>query len=144
MTSQEMVDHFARIAKPRLLDLLKLKVPHIYDGTPGDASSKSTVEKMTLGLKLTSTVQRYASIERFVDKEKLMGFVVNPGLIPIVKAISLEVRGRQLLVTKRISARNDDNGFVAHMDGFGVRLLMQEEADGKDTRLIWEALYGAA
>ena len=144
MTEQKMVDHFARVAKPRLLDLLKLKVPHVYDDTPGDVNSKSTVQKVALGLKLTRTVQRYASIERFVDQDKLMGFVVNPGLIPIVKAISLEVRGRQLLVTRRIAARDDDKGVVAHMDGFGVRLLMRDEADGNDTHLIWEALYGAA
>src|SRR5688572_22950947 len=144
MTEQKMVDHFARVAKPRLLDLLKLKVPHVYDGTPGDVNSKSTVQKVVLGLKLATTVQRYAFIERFVDEDKLMGFVVNPGLIPIVKAMSLEVRGRQLLVTRRIAARGDDKGVVAHIDGFGVRLLMCREGDGNDTRLIWEALYGAA
>ena len=144
MTEQEMVDHFARMAKLRLLELFRLKVPHIYDRTPGDVNSTSMVRQVLLGLKLARTVQRYAFIERFVDEDKLMGFVVNPGLIPIVKAMSLEVRGRQLLVTRRIAARGDDKGVIAHIDGFGVRLLMCREGDGNDTRLIWEALYGAA
>ena len=142
MTEQEMVDHFARIAKPRFLQLLRLKVPHIYDNTPGDLNSTSVVQQVTLGLKLTRTVQRYSSIERFVDEDKTMGFVINPGLVPIVKAISLEVRGRQLLVTRRIGARDDDKGVVAHIHGFGVRLLLCHEGDGNDSQLIWESLYG--
>lgn len=142
MTEQELVDHFARLAKPRLLELLRLKVPHVYDATPGGANSISLVRNTAVGLKLTRSLQPYASIERFLQEDKLMGFIVNPGLIPLIKAISLEVRGRALLVTRRIAARNDDKGVVAHFDAFGVRLLMYLDGDSNDTHLIWECLYG--
>jgi hypothetical protein len=144
MTEQEMVDHFARLAKPRLSELLRLKAEHVYDPTPGDAASTSLVQNVVVGLKLTTTRQPYASIERFATEEKQMGFVINPGLVPLVKAISLDLRGRQLLVTRRIASRNDDRGAVAHVDGFGVRLLLYPDSNSNDTHLIWEALFGVA
>lgn len=144
MNEQEMVDHFARLAKPRLLDLLRLKVPHIYDDTPGQANSTVLADNVEISLKLKKTLQPYAGIERFVNEEKEMGFLINPGLIPLVKAITGEVRGRQLLVTRKIAARDDDRGVFAHVDGFGVRVVMYKDADHPDTHLVWECLYGVA
>jgi hypothetical protein len=37
VTEQEIVDLFAKVAKPRLIDLLKLKVRHVYETIPGNA-----------------------------------------------------------------------------------------------------------
>jgi hypothetical protein len=144
MTEQETVDYIARLARPRLVELLRLKAQHVYDTTPGEAGSTSIAGTAEVRLKLTRTVQPYSSIERFVTEEKAMGFVVNPGLVPLVKAVALDVRGRQWLVTRRIGARDSDQGFVAHMEGYGVRILMHTDADQKETRLTWECLYGVA
>jgi hypothetical protein len=142
MSEQEMVDHFASVAKLRLSELLRLKAEHIYDSTPGDVDSTFMAGTTRIRLKLKTTVQPYAAIERFVTEEKQMGFVINPGLVPIVKAIALDVRGRRLLVTRRIAAREGDKGAVAHVDGYGVRLLMHTDGEQKETHVTWECLYG--
>src|SRR3982750_3948006 len=131
MTDQEVVDNFARLAKPRLLELLKLTVPHLYDprpGRPGSAESSTS----DVGLKLVTNVQPYGDIHRFVAEDKVVGFVVNPGLVPLVKAISFDVRGRRLLVTRHIADTRDDRGVTAHIDDFGARITMYFDEDDGD------------
>ncbi len=54
----------------------------------------------------------------------MIGFVVNPGLLPIVKALSMDIRGRKMLVTRRIQRRDEDKGVVAQLDHFGVRIMV--------------------
>jgi hypothetical protein len=142
MKEEEIVDQFARLAKPRLSELLKLNVQHIYDWTPGDTKSTFVTDYSEVGLKLVKTVQPYGAIERFVTEDKVMDFIVNPGLVPIAKAISMDIRGRQLLVTRKIAAREDDKGVVAHVDGFGVRIMMYFDLGQNDTHVVWECLYG--
>jgi hypothetical protein len=142
MNDQEIVDHLARLAKARLSELLKLNVPHVYDPTPGDGNSTLGQNSETR-LKLTRTVQPYGDIQRFIADDKVMGYVINPGLVPIVKAISMDIRGRRQLVTRRIAAR-DNKGVVAHVDGFGVRIMMYFDSDNNDTHVVWECLYGVA
>lgn len=144
MTDQEVVDHFARLAKPRLLELLKLTVPHLYDPRPGHANSKSEANNSDVGLKLVRNVQPYGDIQRFLAEEKVMGFVVNPGLVPLVKAIAFDVRGRRLLVTRYVAPRPDDRGAIAHVDGCGVRVLVYFDEDDGDTKVVWECLYGVS
>jgi hypothetical protein len=144
MTDQEMVDEFARLAKPRLLELLRLTVPHLYDPRPGSAESTSAADNSGVGLKLVRTVQPYGDIERFVAADKVMGFVVNPGLVPLVKAISFDVRGRKLLVTRNIAPTSSDRGAVAHVDGCGVRVMLYFDEDEGETHLVWECLYGVS
>jgi hypothetical protein len=144
MTDQEAVDHFARLAKPRILELLKLTVPHLYDPRPGRPQSKREAGDADVGLKLARTVQPYGDIQRFVAEEKIMGFVVNPGLVPLVKAIAFDVRGRKLLVTRQIADRSDDRGVIAHVEGCGVRLMMYFDEDDGDTKIVWECLYGVS
>ena len=92
MTDQEIVNHIARLAKPRLLELLKLTVPHLYDPRPGRADTKSEANDSDVGLKLVTTVQPYGDIQRFVTEDKVMGFVVNPCLVPLIKVIAFHVR----------------------------------------------------
>ena len=137
-----MVDHIAKIAKPRLMDLLKLKVRHFYEPAPGNANSKIIVDGCTVELKLLRTAQPYKNIGRFLDEERLMNFIVNPGLLPIVKAVSLAIRGRKLLVTRNMEARDHDKGVVAHIDHFGIRIMMSFDSVLTETQVVWECLYG--
>jgi hypothetical protein len=142
MTEQAMVDQIARIAKPRLMDLLKLKVRHLYEPTLGSANSKVTIDGCEVEFKLLRTAQPYKNIERFLDEDRLMNFIVNPGLLPIVKAVSLAIRGRKLLVTRNMEARDHDKGVVAHIDHFGIRIMMSFDSVLTETQVVWECLYG--
>ena len=144
MTDQEAVDYFARLAKPRFAQLLRLNVPHLHDPRPGHVDSTGSASNAGVGLKLARTVQPYGDIQRFVAEDKAIGFVVNPGLVPLVKAISFDVRGRKLLVTRTIAPRDTDKGSIAHLEGFGVRVMMYFDEDEGETHLVWECLYGVA
>jgi hypothetical protein len=142
MDEQAAVEHFALVAKARLMDLLKLKVRHIYETTPGTADSKLVADGCEVDLKLYRTVQPYKHIERFLAEDKLIGFIVNPGLLSIVKAISVDIRGRRLLVTRKIAAKANDKGVTADMDHFGIRINMYFDSDLEETKIVWECLYG--
>jgi hypothetical protein len=144
VTEQEIVDQFAKAAKPRLMDLLKLKIRHVYETTPGNAESTIVIDGNEIQFKSVRSVQPYKDIERFVAEDKVIGFVVNPGLLPIVKAISMDVRGRKMLVTRRIHARDEDKGVVAQLDHFGVRIMMSFDSVRGETQVVWEALWGVA
>jgi hypothetical protein len=144
VNEQQIVDFFARAAKPRLLDLLKLKIRHVYETTPGDAKSKIVIGGSEVEFKLIRSAQPYKDIERFVAEDKVIGFVVNPGLLPIVKAISMDIRGRKILVTRRIQARDEDKGVVAYLEHFGMRIMMNFDSVRSETQVVWEALYGVA
>jgi hypothetical protein len=144
MTKQAMVDLFARLAQPRLMDLLRLKVRHVYETTPGNANSKLVIDGHEVQFKLVRAAQPYKDIQRFTAEDKVMGFVVGPGLLPIVKAISTDVRGKNMLVTRRIQDRDDEKGVVAHLDHFGSRVTMSCDLVRNETEVIWEVLYGVA
>jgi len=49
-----------------------------------------------------------------------------------------------MLVTRRIQARNEDKGVVAHLDHFGVRIMLCVDPVRNETQVVWEALYGFA
>lgn len=142
MTDQAMVDHFAKAAKPRLIELLKVNVRHVYETTQGNAGSNLVVDGFEIQFKLLTSVQPYRNIERFMSEDKLLGFILTPGLLPLVKEISADIRGRQLLVTRKIQAREDDKGIVANLEDFGMRIMMHPSPGSEDTELIWECLYG--
>jgi hypothetical protein len=142
MTEQEIVDLFAKAAKPRLMDLLKLKIRHVYETTPGGAESTIVIDGNEIRFKSVTTAQPYKDIARFLAEDKVIGFVVNPGLLPIVKAISMDVRGRNMLVTRRIQATDQDKGVVAQLDHFGIRIMMSFDPVCNETQVVWEALYG--
>jgi hypothetical protein len=144
MTEQEIVDLFAKAAKPRLMDLLKLKIRHVYETTPGNAESTIVIDGNAIHFKSIKSSQPYRDIERFVAEDKVIGFVVNPGLLPIVKALSMDIRGRTMLVTRRIQAGDDDKGVVAQLDHFGVRIVMSFDPVRSETLVVWECLYGVA
>jgi hypothetical protein len=144
MNEQAMVDQFATLAKPRLMELLKLKVRHVYDPTPGNANSAVGGDEYKVDFKLLRAAQPYGDIERFVAADKVIGFIVNPGLLPIAKAIAMDVRGRGLLITRMVEAHAGDRGVTAHVDGFGIRIMMYFDEASNETQIVWECLYGVA
>jgi hypothetical protein len=144
MTEQAMVDLFGKLAQPRLIELLRLKVRHVYETTPGNADDELVIDGRKVHFKLVRSAQPYKDIERFTANEKVMGFVVGPGVLPIVKAISKDLRGRTMLVTRRIAATHYENGVVAHLDHFGVRVMISFDSVSDETQVVWEALYGVA
>ena len=144
VTERQIVDLFANAARPRLMDLLKLKIRHVYETTPGAADSKIVIDGNEIRFKSISTAQPYKEIGRFVAEDKVIGFVVDPGLLPIVKAISTDIRGRKMLVTRRIQVRDEDKGVAAQLDHFGVRIILSFDSVRNETDVVWEALYGFA
>jgi hypothetical protein len=139
--SQDVVNRLAALAQPRLYELLRLSsARHVYDPMPGLPGAKYMAEEGEVILNGSKrAVQPYQSIERFLSQEKAISFLIEPGLLPIVKAIALDVRGRKLLVTRKPAPRESDQGAVGYLPGFGVRLLL---ATGPETTLTWECLYG--
>jgi hypothetical protein len=141
---QAIVDRFARLAQPRLFELLKLTdVQHVYDPERGRAPAKSWHEGREIVLdKTVRTVQPYKNIERFLSEDRVMTYIIDPGLIPIAKSIVLNARGRKLLVTRKVASAGGVEPIVAHLDGVGVRILQQVDRLTEETLVIWECLYG--
>ena len=137
MDDQATVEQFAKLAKPRLMDLLKLKAEHIYDATPGSVNSAA-------GLKLLTTTQPYKDIARFVTDDKVIGYIVTPGLLPIAKSISLDLRGMRRLTTRKLESRATPQTAIAHMDGFGIKIMMYFDPVAEETQIVWECLYGVS
>ena len=144
MIEQETVDRLAALAKPRLLNLLRLRsVRHVYEPTPGALNSMVVQDGHNLTLdKLKQASQPYRDIERFLSDEKVMQYIVGPELLPVVMALSKEIMGKKLLVTRRVGARDGDKGVVGHLDGFGVRIMMYFDEAAGETIVEWSCLYG--
>ena len=146
MNPQAMVDWFAQLAKPRLMELLKLKsVEHLYDPTPGRAPSKFLHNGAEISLdKLWKTMQPYRDIDRFVSSERVQQYVIDPGLVPLVKSILVDTRGRRLLVTRKVAPKDAGESAVAHLDRFGMRILARYDPGLNETQIVWECLYGVS
>ncbi len=71
-----------------------------------------------------------------------MRYIVDPGLLPIVTALSKDIAGKKTLVTRRVAARDADNGVIGHLDGFGVRIRMYFDEAAGETIVEWSCLYG--
>jgi hypothetical protein len=94
-------------------------VRHAYDPTPGALNSRVVEDGNELTLdKLKRAFQPYRDIERFLSDEKVMQYIIDPGLLPIVTALSKDIVGKKVLVTRRVAARDDDKGVIGHLDGF--------------------------
>jgi len=146
VNAQQTVDRLAALAGPRVTSLLRLRsVRHVYDPTPGALNSKVVDGGQEVTLRnLKTASQPYRDIERFLSDEKVMQYIVGPGLLPVVTALSKDIIGRKLLVTRKVAARDDDKGFVGHLDGYGVRIIMYFDAAAGDTIVAWECLYGVS
>lgn len=144
MQEQETVDRLAMLAEPRLRSLLRLRsVRHVYDPTPGALNSVVVENGKELSLnKLKRASQPYRNIERFFSEDKVMQYIVGPGLLPVVMALSKDILGKKLLVTRRMAARDGDHGVIGHLDGFGVRIMMYFDEAAGETIVEWNCLYG--
>jgi hypothetical protein len=144
VSDQETVDRLAVLAKPRLASLLRLRnTRHVYDPSPGALNSIVVEDGHEITLdKLKRASQPYRDIERFFGDEKIGQYIVGPGLLPVVTAISKDIMGRKLLVTRRMAARDDDKGVIGYLDGFGVRIIMYFDEAAGETIVEWECLYG--
>jgi hypothetical protein len=144
VNEQKTVDRLAVLAKPHLTDLIRLRSGrHVYNPTPG-ALNSSVVEdghNVTLD-KLKRASQPYRNIERFLTDDKMMQYIVRPGLLPVVLALSKDIMGKKVLITRRVAAMDDDKGVVAHLDGFGVRIRMYLDQTAGETIVEWTCLYG--
>ena len=138
------MDRLAVLAKPHFAGLLRLRsVRHVYEPTPGALNSKVVEEGHTLTLdKLKRASQPYRNIERFLSEDKVTQFIVAPGLLPIVTALSKDIMGKRMLVTRRVAAMDADRGVVGHLDGFGVRIMMYLDEVAGETIIEWGCLYG--
>ena len=145
MTDQKIVDHIAVLAKPHLTGLLRLRgTEHVYDPTPGALNSTVLVDGHTITLdKLKRASQPYRNIERFLSEEKVMQYIVAPGVLPVVTAISKHIMGKKVLVTRKLAATDADRGVVGHLDGIGVRIMMYFDKAAGETIVEWSCLYGA-
>lgn len=128
MTAQETADRIAFLAASRILALVRLSTAtHVYDPTPGTATP-------------TRHEQRYRDLDRFMTDERVIGSVIDPGLLPIAKGISRAVLGQRILTTRRIAAKKNDQGSFAHVVGYGIRIGIRR--DEEDTVVAWECLCG--
>ena len=146
MNAQETANRLALLAKPRLATLLRLSTArHIYDPLPCAINSESVEsgERVVLS-QWQRGQQAYKDLERFLGEERVMQSVIDPGLLPIAKAIARDVLGRRILVTRRIAAKQNDTGAIAHVEGYGIRVLVYADTDAGDTIVAWECLYGVA
>jgi hypothetical protein len=144
VNEQGTVDRLAVLAKPRLASLLRLRsVRHVYDPTPGALNTKVTEDGHEITLnKFKRTSQPYRDIERFLSDEKVMQYLIDPGLLPIVTALSKDIAGKKVLVTRRLAERDEDKGVVGHLDGLGVRIMMYLDEAAGETIVEWTCLYG--
>ena len=71
-----------------------------------------------------------------------MQYIIDPGLLPIATALSKDIAGKKVLVTRKVAARDDDKGVVGHLDGFGVRIMMYLDEAAGETIVEWACLYG--
>ena len=145
MNEQELVDWFASLAEPRLTSLLRLRsARHVYDPTPGALNSRVVEGGNTLTLdKLKRASQPYRDIQRFLSDDKVMQYIIGPGLLPVVTALSKDIAGKKLLVTRRVAARDGDKGVAGHLDHFGVRIMMYFDERAGETIVEWTCLYGS-
>ena len=139
MSPQALAELFAKVAKPRLLDLLKLKsVEHVYDPTPGRAPASFLYQGREISLKLHKTTQPYKDVLRFVSAEKVQAYILDPGLLPAVKSILTDVRGRRVLVTRR----RGSEAMVRRMPASGIWMGLECALWCRSTQAMSGSLLG--
>lgn len=142
---QPTADRFAALAAARMPSMFQLRsTRHVYDPTPGDVNSVSAVDGRDVVLKhWRRAEQPYRDLDRFSTNERVMQHIIDRGLLPIVMTLAKEIMGKKLLVTRWPEPRNPTPGVVAHLDGYGIRIVIRFDAATEDTIVAWECLYGS-
>ena len=132
-----MADHFAFLAGPRIASLLRLSTAkHVYSAAAADNTQPADQRKRD--------VQPYKDISRFISDDRIMRSVIDPGLIPLVKAMSKDVQGCRLLTTRKVAPKDSDRGAIAHVAGYGIRILVYFDDVAVETVVVWECQYAVA
>jgi hypothetical protein len=133
------------LASARIATLLQLRsTVHVYDPEPGDVNSVSVVQGKKIILKYWRRAEQpYRDLTRFTSDERVMQHVIDRGLLPVVTALSKEIIGKKLLVTRHPGPRKSDLGVVAHLKGYGIRIEIHFDAASEDTIVAWECLYAS-
>ena len=98
---------------------------HVYDPTPGALHSRAVEDGKEFALdKWKRASQPYRDIQRFLSEEKVMQYIIGPGILPIAMALSKDILGKRVLVTRRVAAKDGDKGVIGHLGGFGLRIMM--------------------
>ncbi len=142
LSAQEMVDLFARKAKTRMDELLRLKVEHVYDDRPGRDGATTATAHGEVKLKLHKTSQPYGGMDRFAQEDKVIGFVINPGLLPIVKAMTFGAQGRTVVASRKVAPALGERGAAADVAGYGIRVMVSYDAATNESTVAWEWLFG--
>ncbi len=144
---QKLADRFAVLADMRMNSLFNLRsTAHIHDPEPGDVNSVSRAQGEEVVLKhFRRAEQPYKDLTRFTSNDRIMQHVIDRGLLPVVMALSKEIMGKRLLVTRRPAPRKGGvkGGAVAHLAGYGIRIQIHLDEAGEETIVGWECLYGS-
>jgi len=143
---QKLADRFAVLADMRMNSLFNLRsTAHIHDPEPGDVNSVSRAQGEEVVLKhFRRAEQPYKDLTRFTSNDRIMQHVIDRGLLPVVMALSKEIMGKRLLVTRRPAPRKGGvkSGAVAHLAGYGIRIHIHLDEASEETIVGWECLYG--
>jgi hypothetical protein len=144
VSPHEKVQLFAELAKPRLASLLRVRSVHnIYEPTPGRLNSTIVIEGREVVFdKLKRTAQPYRDLDRFTSADRVMQYVIDPGLVPIVTAVSQAIAGRKMIVTRPLTPREGETEVYAYVDSFGLRVSLSFDECTGDTTVAWDCLYG--
>ena len=90
------------------------------------------------------TSEPYRDIQRFFSDAKMMQYIIDPGILPVAMALSKDIMGKKVLVTRRVAGRDGDKGAIGHLGDFGLRIMMYTDETSGETIVEWNCLYGVA
>jgi hypothetical protein len=122
------------------MDLLKLKVRHVYETTPGNVNSKFVIDGCEVDFRLLRTAPPYKDIGRFLATDNLISF---PACFQSSKQFRWTPVGEKCW-SRKAHARDDDKSLVAHIDHFGIRVMISFDSVLNEAQVVWESLYGVA
>ena len=71
-----------------------------------------------------------------------MQYIIGPGVLPVVMALSKDILGKRLLVTRRVAARMGIRAWRLIWSGIGVRIMLYFDEASRETVVEWGCLYG--
>jgi hypothetical protein len=139
--AQHMMEGFSTIVSERLKATLPKGFRLVYEESPGEANSVLTVGNSQIVLnKLQQVHVPIANIEHESTRLRLTEAVDT-----LVDAISHDIKGKALLVTRPLAFVNDPPARVVYVKDFGMRIVVKYNLQTKDRHDVYvECLYGVA